>query len=62
MKNKKTLIISSVIVAGFVALYDYKFILSVLLFGALIGLTVLTVAEIGYAYKNIKPKKNKKNI
>ena len=62
-KNITTIAIITVIVLGFVALYDYKLVLSILGICAIIGLIALTVAEIKYGYENLKPKKkNKKSV
>ena len=61
-KNILTIAIITIIVLGFVAIYDYTFVLSVLGICAIIGLIALTVAEIKYAYENLKPKKNKKSV
>jgi FtsH-binding integral membrane protein len=62
-KNILTIAIITVIVLGFVAIYDYEFVLSILGICAIVGLIALTVAEIKYGYENLKPKKkNKKSV
>ena len=61
-KNILTIAIITIIVLGFVALYNYEIVLSILGISILIGLIALTVAEIKYAYENLKPKKNKKSV
>ena len=62
-KNILTIAIITIIVLGFVAIYDYTFVLSVLGICAIIGLIALTIAEIKYGYENLKPKKkNKKSV
>jgi L-asparagine transporter-like permease len=58
----KILIVAVAITLTLVTIYDYTFTLSLICVGAIIGLITLTIAEIRYAYKQLKPKKNKKKV
>lgn len=58
----KILIVATIITLTLITIYDYTFTLSLICIGAIIGLITLTIAEIRYAYNQLKPKKNKKKI
>ena len=56
----KILIVATIIALTLITIYDYTFTLSLIGVVLIIGLIALTIAEIRYAYKQLKPKKNNK--
>lgn len=56
----KILIVATVITLTLITIYDYTFTLSLIGVAFIVGLIALIVAEIRYAYNQLKPKKNNK--